>query len=333
MTLARDELTARFEDGLQIAGYEVTLETGREERPVLLQVTEPFGAISLRAFIWNITPGGPTGVRREGEYRVQTTRPGDVPFLVPGDRTTVLLGFHEELKVFAGWDVRLHPDPGSSSSLQVSLSTLEEAAEEGFASQTRAVASGGHEVVFAFLPEHATTYLAAVPRIVAGETPSAEIQALDRAGSGEEPAIDELPPDVERQVAIREIAVVVRDARFRTRVVAAYGGRCAFCGLGADLVEAAHIVGVAAGGQDLVANGIAACPTHHRAFDRGFVGVDADLTIRINADRLSTFGVSAHEIDELEEGMFEELRIPQSSALRPREDFLAQHRERWTETH
>jgi putative restriction endonuclease len=329
MTLTRAELTARFEDGLQAAGCEVTLETGREERPILLQVRGPFGASSLRAFIWNITPGGPAGVRREGEYRVQTTRPGDAPFLLPGERTTLLLGFHEERMVFAGWDVRLHPNPGSSSSLQVSLSTLEEAGQEGFASQIRAVAGGGDEVVFAFLPEHVTTYLSAVPRIVAGEPSNAETQALDRAGSGEPPDVEELPADVERQVAIREIAVVVRDARFRTRVVAAYGGKCAFCGLGADLVEAAHIVGVAAGGPDLVANGVAACPTHHRAFDRGFVNVGPALTIHVNSDRLASLGVNSEEINALEAGMLGELHVPETEALRPRRDFLAQHRTRW----
>lgn len=330
MTLARDELTARLEDGLRATGCTVTLETDRDDRPVLLRVAGGFGALTLRAFIWNATPGGPVGVRREGEYRVQTRRPGNVPFLVPGDRTTILLGFHEDLRVFAAWDVRMHPNPGSSSSLQVSLSTLEEAQVQGFASQTRTVAGGSQEVVFAFRPERAATYLAAVDGIVSGEATEVEIQALNRAGSGEEPNVDELPPDVDRQVAIREIAVRVRDARFRTRVVAAYRGRCGFCGLGAGLVDAAHIVGVAAEGPDLIANGIAACPTHHRAFDRGFVTLNQDLTIRTNADRLASTGVTPDEVEALEEGMFEQLLVPEDPALRPGEEFLAAHRGRWT---
>jgi putative restriction endonuclease len=308
----------------------VTLETDPDERPVLLRVAGSFGTLALRAFIWNATPGGPIGVRREGEYRVQTTRPGDVPFLVPGSRATVLLGFHEELNVFAAWDARMHPNPGSSSSLQVSLSTLEEADRQGFASQTRTVAGGSQEVVFAFRPERAATYVASLPGIAAGGTSDIEIQALNRAGSGEELDIDELPAQVDRQEAIREVAVRVRDARFRTRVVAAYRGRCGFCGLGAGLVDAAHIVGVAAGGSDLVANGVAACPTHHRALDRGFVTVDQDLAIQVNAPRLTSAGVAQEEADALEAGMFEELLVPDDPALRPREDFLAAHRARWT---
>lgn len=80
--------------------------------------------------------------------------------------------------------------------------------------------------------------------------------------------------------ARRASQVLVRDARFSRRVSAAYGGRCAMCGLGVGIVEAAHIVPAAAGTDDTSNNGIALCPNHHRLFDSHLVGVHP-VTLKI----------------------------------------------------
>ena len=67
---------------------------------------------------------------------------------------------------------------------------------------------------------------------------------------------------------------LVRSARFRQDVLAAYGKRCAISGLSAEgiegLVEAAHIRGAGQPecGPDHITNGIALTPTLHRLFDR-----------------------------------------------------------------
>ena len=72
-----------------------------------------------------------------------------------------------------------------------------------------------------------------------------------------------------------------RDPAFRDEVLREYQRRCAVCDfdvrLGNELIglEAAHIKWHAAGGPDEVANGLALCGLHHKAFDRGALGLEA----------------------------------------------------------
>src|SRR4051794_14794749 len=137
MALSREDRAERVLDALRASGFDVELESGLGDRPLRVAISTEAGRSLLRVFGWAATPGGPPGVRADTEYRVQTTRPGGVPFAVAEDSRTLLLGHHEDLHVFAAWPVAGHPNPGSSSSLQVSEATLEEAASDGFAAQPR----------------------------------------------------------------------------------------------------------------------------------------------------------------------------------------------------
>lgn len=73
-----------------------------------------------------------------------------------------------------------------------------------------------------------------------------------------------------------------RDPAFRDNVLREYQRRCAVCDfdvrLGNELIglEAAHIRWHAYGGPDEVPNGLALCGLHHKAFDRGALGMEAD---------------------------------------------------------
>ena len=73
-----------------------------------------------------------------------------------------------------------------------------------------------------------------------------------------------------------------RDRRFRKRVLEAYEERCAVCEydirFGDRLLglEAAHIRWHSHDGRDVVRNGLALCSLHHKALDRGAMGLDAN---------------------------------------------------------
>ena len=100
--------------------------------------------------------------------------------------------------------------------------------------------------------------------------------------------------DIRAAVGLHDIAVTreagtVRDApsrarkpTFRHEVLRAYEYRCAVCEydirLGDELLglEAAHVKWHAAGGPDEVQNGLALCGFHHKAFDRGAWGLEAN---------------------------------------------------------
>lgn len=328
MTLSRTELAELLVESLEDAGFVVSAETALSERPLLLGVASEDLSFGLRVFLWNATPGGPPGVRASDEFRVQTTRPGDVPFLADPSRKTLLLGFHESLEVFAAWDVRTHPNPGSSSSLQVSLDALEDAQSSGFASRRRAVGGGAEEeVVIAFSPENVRSYLLVLDSLQTVFDDAADARLGQLITSGDEPPPEDLPDGQERRVAVHEVVRLVRDARFRTRVRAAYGARCAFCGLGLGLVDAAHIQAVGEGGPDTVANGICACPNHHRAFDRGMLLVNDDLSVDLNQRLIADLGFNPEETAQLDAALLPELRAPQGPA--PGKSHLAHHRGRW----
>jgi putative restriction endonuclease len=124
---------------------------------------------------------------------------------------------------------------------------------------------------------------------------------------------------------IREVIMnqLVRDRAFRHNVIdKAYGGRCAFTGLamrngrGRAEVDAAHIRPVAAGGPDVVQNGLAISKTLHWAFDRGLISAADDGTI-LKVDRGIPDGVAS---------LFPRdgrLLVPTQSHQRPHRDFLA----------
>ena len=78
---------------------------------------------------------------------------------------------------------------------------------------------------------------------------------------------------------VQPIADHKRDPDFRHHVLAAYEYRCAVCGFALRLekellgLEAAHIKWHSAGGPNTVPNGLALCSIHHKALDRGALGL------------------------------------------------------------
>src|SRR3954447_2945744 len=74
---------------------------------------------------------------------------------------------------------------------------------------------------------------------------------------------------------------------FRARVLAAYERTCAVCRLKhVDLLDAAHILSDAEGGQPVIPNGLALCKIHHAAYDRNILGIRPDYTVAIRPDVL-----------------------------------------------
>jgi putative restriction endonuclease len=325
VSLTSGELGQRLVDALVRSGMKVVRESDLHGRPLLLRVEKERETLTLRVFLWRITHGGAT--RALDEYRVQTTRPGDQPFLVRGERRTLLLGYHESLEVFAAWDARLHRDPASSSSLQVSLDELHDASESGFTSRLRPISTGS-EVVVAFRPDSAGAYLDVVERLTAVGIP-ATTEVVEAATRGSAIKEIDLPENVERRREIREVAALVRDRRFRTAVLRAYDERCAACGLDVGLVVAAHIEGVAEGGEDVIANGLALCPTHHQAFDRGLLLIQDDGRIVINNDLAAEASGAPSNVRRLAAGVRARALLPSDPRLRPDPIRLAHHRTKW----
>jgi putative restriction endonuclease len=74
---------------------------------------------------------------------------------------------------------------------------------------------------------------------------------------------------------------------FRGQVMGAYKNKCAVCRLQQrELLEAAHIIPYAEGGESKVDNGLSLCRIHHGAYDRNILGIDQDYKIHIRKDLL-----------------------------------------------
>jgi len=239
-----------------------------------------------KLYIWNTTPGGQN--RPPDEWRIQPTNVGQQFQPEPGG-PTIILGWWQQGGVFTGYDYSFHKGPiGSSSSFQVRRPALDAAAADGMAVFSR----GNGELAVLFRPEFLGAYINQLPELHEAGVAPAEVTLLEQIAQDPEAVTDEqidAAAAVPRQHAMSVVRRAIRDARFRSRVLDAYGHRCAFCGVQLDLLEAAHILPVEhPDSTDAVSNGFAACPLHHRAYDRGLITFRNNRQVEINAAKVAT---------------------------------------------
>jgi putative restriction endonuclease len=88
-----------------------------------------------------------------------------------------------------------------------------------------------------------------------------------------------------------------RNATWPAMILAAWDRQCAFCGFDGQLggapvgIEAAHVRWFNFAGPDTVDNGLALCALHHKLFDRGALGLDDDLRIKVSTEFSTRTGV------------------------------------------
>ncbi|MEO1270802.1 MAG: phosphorothioated DNA-binding restriction endonuclease [Myxococcota bacterium] len=104
-----------------------------------------------------------------------------------------------------------------------------------------------------------------------------------------------------------------RDPHFREAILRIYEHRCAVCGFDGRLgsshlgLEAAHVRWHSAGGPDHEDNGLALCVFHHKALDRGALGIDPDRRVLISQEVHGSTGVD----ELLLRFVGQPLRVPQ----------------------
>lgn len=226
-------------------------------------------------YIWNCTHGGGTA-RAENEYRIQLT--GVVP-AADAAISTLLLGWHAGYGVFVAFDITKHSGQASASpSIQVTEETLSQAHASAFARYQRQTG----EIAIAFRPEFFVEYALSAKTLHQGGAAARDLGLLNDLDSVTDARLESIS-NTARQLVVSQITRKYRAYDFRSRVLGAYGHHCAFCGVQLNLVDAAHIIPVAADSStDETANGIALCKLHHAAFDRNLLSVDEDYKIEIS---------------------------------------------------
>lgn len=121
-----------------------------------------------------------------------------------------------------------------------------------------------------------------------------------------------------------------RDRAFRHEVLRAYECRCAVCGFDLCLedeilgLEAAHIKWHSAGGPNKVPNGLALCSIHHKALDRGALGlapISGGFKVLIS-DKVHGANDTAQWFWDCHDAP---LRRPRSSEFEPKAEFVRWH--------
>ncbi len=118
-----------------------------------------------------------------------------------------------------------------------------------------------------------------------------------------------------------------RDPAFRERILRIYERRCAVCGYDGRMgraelgLEAAHIKWHCHSGPDTEDNGLALCLFHHRALDRGALGIDQDHTLMVSQHAIGSVGLP----DWLHRYAGRPLRTPVPGGARPHEDHISWH--------
>lgn len=331
--LTKEVLRARVVAALDQSGWTVT-RVGNGH-PFEMTARMPDGEDhQLRVYAWNISHGGAT--RSPDEFRIQIT--GVAALEIDEGHETVLLGIDEEEDrretTLIAYDPRLHATFGSSPSIQVHRQTIDQGSRDGFAFEQKELADGNAEVVVAMRSENFGQYISNIlPEYHQGgrSTQIAEAQQIETISFDQPQLTDEQLAEVsaDRRRALRKTAAWVRDQNFRRRVCHVYRSRCAMCGLQANLVQASHIVAVCDEGPDLLRNGVALCPNHHDAYDRGLLAIGGDYIVRRNDSMVGALRDAGLDqgLNELLDAarVGERIYLPAERQHRPYPDLLEQN--------
>ena len=121
-----------------------------------------------------------------------------------------------------------------------------------------------------------------------------------------------------------------RDPLFRRKVLEAYDERCSVCDLDIRLgdrllgLEAAHIQWHSHGGPDQIANGLALCLLHHKALDRGALGLEERKGTGFSV--LISRQVRGEKTGSLVDFAGHRIRPPRNPLMTPATDFVLWHR-------
>jgi putative restriction endonuclease len=215
--LPKRQLLQIFEDAVRLSGWSV-LYLSKNAHPARYQIYRNGYSYRVQIYIWNITHGGAT--RASDEYRIQIT--GIAGFEPEVEARNLILGWWDEVSVFAAWDIRQHLGTLSSSpSMQVSEGALRQALLTGFAPYV----NQNGETAIALRPDFMGTYIQFLEQIHDSGAVPTEVSLLEKLS--EDP--DEVPDkaieeevDEKRKFAILSAKRALRAIDFSRRVLSAY---------------------------------------------------------------------------------------------------------------
>jgi putative restriction endonuclease len=294
-----EELIQSVLDALEASGCSGTLLSAPRKHPRTFAVQRPDGAgFLLDVYLWTLTPGGRPALKNE--YRIQMTGV-ESPLDLKPSRLSVLLGFEPSLNLFGGFDLVRHREfTKGSPSVQIDVEALKAAENDGLSFWRKS----NDEIAIGIRPDQLASYALNASSLHKFGKDAETLSLLKKAATLE--PIDDAILDAqsaERQRVIRKVGQLARQSAFSRKVLTAYGYRCALTRVQLRLVEAAHILPVAAPGSiDEVRNGIALAASYHKAFDSRLIYLEYDASSRLHM-RLNSKRVKELEAEKLVAGL------------------------------
>ncbi|MFZ0798129.1 MAG: HNH endonuclease signature motif containing protein [Terriglobales bacterium] len=280
--VAPREIVSAIVNALEESGCAATLASPLQKQPRRFIVVGQNVPASLTVYAWSLTPGGRPSL--PNEYRIQMTSV-ESPLSISTDGPTILIGYDAARNLFAGFDLSRHKTfTTGSPSIQIGIAELREAEKNGLSFYRKS----NEEIAIGIRRDMFIAY-AMNAALLHRYGRDANVRKLLDQAVVERPMpqedVEALP--AERQRVLAEVSRLSRDARFKQRVLFAYGNRCAVTRVQLRLVDAAHILPVGApGSSDAVTNGLSLSPTYHRAYDAGLIYLDEDCKMQLNRARL-----------------------------------------------
>lgn len=275
---------------------------------------------SLWVYIWTLTHGG--RVSLPDEYRIQMTSVSS-PLPMNPNGFTVLMGYHPDLGVFAGFDLKKHSTfTVGSPSVQINITTLYSALQNGFSFTIK----DNDEIAIGVRADQFLSYcLNAAQLHLYGAESDLTLMLSKAAELQEIPKEDIAALAADRKQIIENISKYSRDANFRKLVMGAYDNRCAVTRTQLRLVDAAHILPVPSGdSSDHVTNGIALSPTFHRAYDNCLIYLNENFIMKLNekkADELKAVNLDGG-LSQFRSFLDKKIHLPLDTNQRPRIEYI-----------
>nr|VFK22424.1 MAG: hypothetical protein BECKLFY1418C_GA0070996_11191 [Candidatus Kentron sp. LFY] len=174
---------------------------------------------SLWVYIWTLTHGG--RVSLPDEFRIQMTSVLS-PLSMNQNGLTVLMGYHPDLGVFSGFDLKKHSFfTIGSPSVQINITTLHSALQNGLSFATK----DNDEIAIGVRADQFLSYCLNAELLHLYGTESKLTEMLSKAAE-----LREIPEDdiaslaADRKQIVESVSRYSRDANFRKLVIVAYDG-------------------------------------------------------------------------------------------------------------
>ena len=277
---------------------------------------------SLWIYIWTLTRGGRRNL--PDEYRIQMTSVSSPLQKNPDlDGLTVLMGYHPDLKMFAGFDLTKHSTfTTGSPSVQIGLPAIHSALQNGLSFVTKS----NDEIAIGVRPDQFLDYCLNAESLHLYGANSNFTNLLTKAVQSQvisEQDISTLAAD--RKLIVEKVRRYSRNANFRKIVLNAYDNRCAVTRFQLRLVDAAHILPVhSENSSDRVTNGIALSPTFHRAYDNCLIYLNENFVMKLNEKKVEE--LKQHQLDagigEFQSFLNKTIYLPIDSNQRPSKEYI-----------